>query len=559
LEQASDLDQQHLDWLSSQYTQDASSLGKPSESLPQPPKRMDKSAVLSKIKAEEKSKLEGSSPSPSRRASLINFESPVDLDLSFSQLSKNAYKIQDSIEPPVFDESISQYEGYYYIDIDGNVVGPFDHVVMYENFINKNLHIQVPVRHGSDKNGKFYPFAMFEGTLRKIYNKNVSIWPTASNGFHFEDVHPIHNYSKWDFDIWDLEVHEICPLTMIIMSTLGFSESFHINASKWRCFMDKIETYMTKHNNPYHNYYHIADVMQTCFIFLTKYEMLHMFHAYELLGLIVGAIVHDLDHPGTNNPYQINAKTRLALLYNDISVLENHHCATAFDIITHPKTNIFENLDLVTYKSVRKIMISIILATDMTCHFSLKGDLDSLISRKFTFPAGDDQSPVSVVLDDKDREILLKTVLHISDISNPAKCWKISKCWSDLVLNEFFEQGDKEKREGLPLSPNMDRDTTHQDELSINFADFIVAPFFFALTSIIPNLSAMCVQLESNRDQWHNTLITRLKNTNSVEVAEETIQKWEKRRSTFGNTVSTIRDNSVSKADIASRIVYSFK
>lgn len=31
--------------------------------------------------------------------------------------------------------------------------------------------------------------------------------------------------------------------------------------------------------------------------------------------------------------FQINARTELALRYNDISPLENHHCAVAFEIL----------------------------------------------------------------------------------------------------------------------------------------------------------------------------------------------------------------------------------
>lgn len=33
------------------------------------------------------------------------------------------------------------------------------------------------------------------------------------------------------------------------------------------------------------------------------------------------------------NSYQINARTELAIRYNDISPLENHHCAVAFQIL----------------------------------------------------------------------------------------------------------------------------------------------------------------------------------------------------------------------------------
>ena len=37
------------------------------------------------------------------------------------------------------------------------------------------------------------------------------------------------------------------------------------------------------------------------------------------------------------NFVQVNARTELAIRYNDISPLENHHCAVAFDIISQVK------------------------------------------------------------------------------------------------------------------------------------------------------------------------------------------------------------------------------
>ena len=53
--------------------------------------------------------------------------------------------------------------------------------------------------------------------------------------------------------------------------------------------------------------------------------------------------------------YQINAKTALAIRYNDISPLENHHCAVAFEILSNPETNIFSNCDPETFKRIRAV------------------------------------------------------------------------------------------------------------------------------------------------------------------------------------------------------------
>ncbi|KFB37324.1 hypothetical protein ZHAS_00004615 [Anopheles sinensis] len=70
----------------------------------------------------------------------------------------------------------------------------------------------------------------------------------------------------------------------------------------------------------------------------------------EVLVLLVACICHDLDHPGYNNIYQINARTELALRYNDISPLENHHCSIAFRLLEHPECNIFRNMSKEMFK-----------------------------------------------------------------------------------------------------------------------------------------------------------------------------------------------------------------
>ena len=53
--------------------------------------------------------------------------------------------------------------------------------------------------------------------------------------------------------------------------------------------------------------------------------------------------------------YQINARTELAIRYNDMSPLENHHCAVAFQILGDPETNILSNMTSEHYKTVRMV------------------------------------------------------------------------------------------------------------------------------------------------------------------------------------------------------------
>lgn len=53
----------------------------------------------------------------------------------------------------------------------------------------------------------------------------------------------------------------------------------------------------------------------------------------EILAILIAAAVHDVEHTGTTNSFHIHSNSEFALLYNDRSVLENHHLYTAFKLM----------------------------------------------------------------------------------------------------------------------------------------------------------------------------------------------------------------------------------
>ena len=50
----------------------------------------------------------------------------------------------------------------------------------------------------------------------------------------------------------------------------------------------------------------------------------------EIFCLLLSAIIHDYHHTGTTNNFHIQSTSDLAVVYNDKSVLENHHVAAFF-------------------------------------------------------------------------------------------------------------------------------------------------------------------------------------------------------------------------------------
>lgn len=98
-----------------------------------------------------------------------------------------------------------------------------------------------------------------------------------------------------------------------------------------------------------------------------------------MLSYILAGASHDLGHPGYNNVFLIEKSDDIAIKYNDISVLENYHVASTFDIIKNERYNIFSQLSKQEYKRVRKQVIGAILATDMALHFSKIGSFKGKI------------------------------------------------------------------------------------------------------------------------------------------------------------------------------------
>ena len=53
----------------------------------------------------------------------------------------------------------------------------------------------------------------------------------------------------------------------------------------------------------------------------------------ERLASLLASFGHDVGHPGVNNNYLIATKHSLAIVHNDLSPLENMHCATLYDVL----------------------------------------------------------------------------------------------------------------------------------------------------------------------------------------------------------------------------------
>ncbi|KAF0030502.1 hypothetical protein F2P81_017233 [Scophthalmus maximus] len=189
----------------------------------------------------------------------------------------------------------------------------------------------------------------------------------------------------------------------------------------------------------------------------------------ELMALYVAAAMHDYDHPGRTNAFLVATGAPQALLYNDRSVLENHHAASAWNLfMSRPEFNFLINLEHMEFKRFRFLVIEAILATDLKKHFDFLAE--------FNAKGGDEGLSGIDWTNENDRLLVCQMCIKLADVNGPLKCKELHLQWTEGIVNEFYEQGDEEASLGLPISPFMDRSAPQLAKLQESFITHIVGP-----------------------------------------------------------------------------------
>uniref|UniRef100_UPI003AAD8F26 3',5'-cyclic-AMP phosphodiesterase 4B-like isoform X2 n=1 Tax=Centroberyx gerrardi TaxID=166262 RepID=UPI003AAD8F26 len=315
----------------------------------------------------------------------------------------------------------------------------------------------------------------------------------------------LENINKWGLNIFRVADHSHNrPLTCImytIFQERDLMRTFKIPTDTFVTFMLTLEDHY--HSDvAYHNSLHAADVAQSTHILLSTPALDAVFTDLEILAAIFAAAIHDVDHPGVSNQFLINTNSELALMYNDESVLENHHLAVGFKLLQEDNCDIFQNLTKKQRQTLRRMVIDMVLATDMSKHMSLLADLKTMVETKKVTSSG------VLLLDNyTDRMQVLRNMVHCADLSNPTKSLDLYRQWTDRIMDEFFHQGDRERERGMEISPMCDKHTASVERTQVGFIDYIVHPLWETWADLVhPDAQDILDTLEDNRN-WYQSMI----------------------------------------------------
>ncbi|KAM9302110.1 cGMP-inhibited 3',5'-cyclic phosphodiesterase 3B [Gastrophryne carolinensis] len=350
----------------------------------------------------------------------------------------------------------------------------------------------------------------------------------------------IEKLDNWNFPIFDLVEKTggkcgqiLSQVSCTLFQDTRLFEIFQIPQQEFRNFFQALEN--GYRDIPYHNRVHATDVLHAVWylttrpipgfqelssdetdsdndgpahVYLTSKSCSVMEDSYgclaanipalELMALYVAAAMHDYDHPGRTNAFLVATNAPQAVLYNDRSVLENHHAAAAWNLfLSQPGYNFLTHLDHVQFKRFRFLVIEAILATDLKKHFDFLAEFNAKVN--------DVSSNGIDWTNENDRLLVCQVCIKLADINGPAKTRELHLKWTEGIVNEFYEQGDEESTLGLPISPFMDRSSPQLAKLQESFITHIVGPLCksYDAAGLLPGrwLDSEEEEMESDEDE----------------------------------------------------------
>ncbi|XP_045058751.2 cGMP-specific 3',5'-cyclic phosphodiesterase isoform X3 [Desmodus rotundus] len=326
-----------------------------------------------------------------------------------------------------------------------------------------------------------YHASAAEEETRELQSLAAAVVPSAQ-------TLKIADFNFSDFELSDLET-ALCAIRMF--TDLGLVQSFqmkHEVLCRWILSVKK----NYRKNVAYHNWRHAFNTAQCMFAALKAGKIQNKLSDLEVLALLIAALSHDLDHRGVNNSYIQRSEHPLAQLYCH-STMEHHHFDQCLMVLNSPGNQILSGLSIEEYKTTLKIIKQAILATDLALYIKRRGEFFELIRKnQFSFE------------DPHQKELFLAMLMTACDLSAITKPWPIQQRIAELVAAEFFDQGDRERKE-LNIEPDdlMNREKKNKiPSMQVGFIDAICLQLYEALTHVSQDCFPLLDGCRKNRQMW---------------------------------------------------------
>ncbi|KAI9280510.1 hypothetical protein BY458DRAFT_430667 [Sporodiniella umbellata] len=294
--------------------------------------------------------------------------------------------------------------------------------------------------------------------------------------------------SSWDFSPLKLSQHDLIHSAVIMLNQVFLLPDMQpIDQEQLYEFIIDLSS-LYHDDNPYHNFSHAVDVLQCIYYFLCQIGLLsfadpstkrstttaeeeRILKSMDIFALLIAAIGHDTGHPGVNNTFLHGFDMYLGGVYSQ------------------------------QYKEFRKLVITSILATDMSLHCDYVTKIKEQNKRLMDCRQSKDWDEARI---NNEKLLFCSGLIKCADISNVARPFPRAFEWAQVLVEEFSCQGDLERELGLPVLPMNDRSKIVLEDSQIGFIKFIALGLFESIHGYVQGLSFPVEHIKKNLAIWEN-------------------------------------------------------
>ena len=218
-----------------------------------------------------------------------------------------------------------------------------------------------------------------------------------------------------------LAPHDMHALLLAAFESFNLCAVFGLSSAAVGEFTRGAEAAM-RCTNTFHNFGHVFNVAGTAWRMVAEGGCREdgLLCDLDVFALLCAAICHDLGHPGHTNAFELATCSDLSMLYNDRSVLENHHAAVGSALLRD--TGLLDGLLPDERAEFRSLFLAAVLATDMAAHRQLVADVQARVGEAAPGRAlrGGDLAG---------RTLAVAYILHAADLVRVARLMSFDPLW----------------------------------------------------------------------------------------------------------------------------------
>ena len=363
------------------------------------------------------------------------------------------------------------------------------------------------------------------------------------------------NFSSWDFNVFavksrnpqsflawkcfnELGIIEELDLGKLQLSNMLLFVEQHYSLTNYDSYSAyseiNVNHILTSHfkeineskGNEYHNNLHGADVFQGVFYFATTYKDVGGdFTSFDLFSVLFAAYIHDFNHPGLNTSYMISdwPSSGISSTFGSESPLEKHHLAMAFNLMRNKNEFNFLLSRSTSESSIfRRIVTECVIVTDLAKSMPWISTTRIAFNDFRNNKSNDDENNADYKNIYDHKILLMQLSIKCADVGHPSRLLAQHLEWSSRIREEFYSQGDKERINGMKISPLCDRNVSASNypQSQIGFITYVSKPCFSLMNEI-------CLSVEEEKKPW-------------MKYMNDNIAYWEEMKKEIDNSTTNV-------------------